>query len=84
MRDEISNTLTFDRSFYLVIRNLPLPNSGMWQEVLHKMQSRNPHAFAGYRSGAKLDAKEDMNEQDHPRPTSTIKAGGARDLGYPY
>ena len=30
------------------------------------------------------DAEEDKNEQDHTRPTCTIKAGGAGDLRFPY
>ena len=37
-----------------------------------------------YRSGAKHDAEEDKNEQDHTRRTSTTKARGLRDFGYPY
>ena len=37
-----------------------------------------------YRSGAKHDAEEDTNDQEHARSTSTIKAGGARDFGVSY
>ena len=45
---------------------------------------RGTCAFARYRSGAKHDAEEGTKDQEHARPTSTIKTGGARDFGVSY